>query len=476
MARIRLTAARVENFKCSPGKKQEFIWDNEAPGLGVRATAGSKSYIFQGKLNGSLVRITVGDVGTWSLDEVRDRTSKDLLEPGARQEARRLRAILDQGRDPREVKAETTAADVAKRKRNVQRQTPTLTIWSDYCEARSTSRIWEGIAFKKIWGDRHTAEHDDVSRVGGQLIVSGRGRRKEGHDRLMQGMLRPILMLPLSEITSEVVDAWLDEESPIRPARTRGALAMLTAFLNACAKHPAYRDMVHLDAIKDKKARLPQANLATFDACLQREQLKTWFDHVNARSSFTMKAYLQTLLLVGARRDELTTLLWEDVNMQWKSMTIRDKVEGERTIPLTPYVESLLLELQRLNNLPPTLRQERTLEARGQTWAPSPWVFASRTSESGHLESPLSAHHQITKAAGLPPLTLHDLRRSFITLSEWVEAPTGVVAQITGHKPSATAEKHYHRRPLDLLRMWHVKIEKWMLEQAGIQQPDPQTL
>ena len=60
------------------------------------------------------------------------------------------------------------------------------------------------------------------------------------------------------------------------------------------------------------------------------------------------------------------------------------------------------------------------------------------------------------------------MRRSFGTLSEWVECPVGVVAQIMGHKPSAIAEKHYRRRPLDLLRMWHV----WILEQAGIPQPE----
>ena len=29
-------------------------------------------------------------------------------------------------------------------------------------------------------------------------------------------------------------------------------------------------------------------------------------------------------------------------------------------------------------------------------------------------------------------------------------------------------EQNYIRRPLDLLRMWHVKIEAWILEQAGI--------
>ena len=49
--------------------------------------------------------------------------------------------------------------------------------------------------------------------------------------------------------------------------------------------------------------------------------------------------------------------------------------------------------------------------------------------------------------------------------------PAGIAAQIQGHKPSATAEKHYRRRPLDLLRSWHQKAEAWMLEQAGLPVP-----
>jgi integrase len=65
-------------------------------------------------------------------------------------------------------------------------------------------------------------------------------------------------------------------------------------------------------------------------------------------------------------------------------------------------------------------------------------------------------------------VSLHGLRRSFKSLAEWVECPAGIVAQIMGHKPSATAEKHYTVRPVDLLRLWHDKIEAWMLEQAGV--------
>ena len=70
--------------------------------------------------------------------------------------------------------------------------------------------------------------------------------------------------------------------------------------------------------------------------------------------------------------------------------------------------------------------------------------------------------------AGIAPITLHGLRRSFKSLTEWLECPAGVVAQIMGHKPSATAEKHYTVRPLDLLRVHHERIEAWILEQAGI--------
>lgn len=44
----------------------------------------------------------------------------------------------------------------------------------------------------------------------------------------------------------------------------------------------------------------------------------------------------------------------------------------------------------------------------------------------------------------------------------------GVVAQIQRHKPSAVAEKHYRRRPLDLLRKRHDQTEAWMPEQTGI--------
>lgn len=85
-------------------------------------------------------------------------------------------------------------------------------------------------------------------------------------------------------------------------------------------------------------------------------------------------------------------------------MELKDKIEGRRAVPLTPFVAHLLAALPRRNE----------------------WVFSSLTSASGRLTEPSIAHRQACAAAGLE-LTLHGL-----------------------------------------LRVHHEKIEAWILEQAGI--------
>jgi integrase len=92
----------------------------------------------------------------------------------------------------------------------------------------------------------------------------------------------------------------------------------------------------------------------------------------------------------------------------------------------------------------------------------------SGSRENEILGRPADTHASACTAAGIEGLSLHGLRRSFKSLTEWLEIPAGVVAQIMGHKPSATAEKHYTVRPLDLLRIHHEKIEAWILEQGEV--------
>lgn len=446
MAKVKLTAGRVEAFICPDSKAQAFLWDSDAPGFALRATAGAKSYIFQSRLDGKSIRLTIGDVNVWSIDK-------------AREKARSLQIFIDDGRDPRAVKAEVTAADVATRQKAKQDAAPALDAWTTYIQARTSK-----------WSPRHKADHETMSREGGGEIT--RGRRKGMADKKEPGILRPLLELPLQAITRDKVAAWLEPHAIERPTRARLAVSLLATFINWCADTPAYRGQVHTDACVRMKKDLPKSRAK--DDCLQREQLRMWFDAVRKLSNPVISAYLQAALLTGARREEIAAMRWADIDFQWDSMTIRDKVEGARTIGLTPYVKALLLDLRRINNTPPNVRRLHAIEMQNKHWKPAPWVFASPTAASGRIQEPRIAHNRAITAAGLPHLTIHGLRRSFGTLAEWVECPAGIVAQIQGHKPSATAEKHYRRRPLDLLRMWHTKIEGWILEQAGIEQPQAQ--
>lgn len=452
MQRERLTLERIKRFSCPDGKRQDFLWDSEMPRLAVRATApGAKAFIFETKLNRQTIRLTIGDVRAWTLDD-------------ARAEARRLQTIVDAGRDPRQVKAEITAADKAARAataaakeaagREAQRRQLTLgDAWSVYCEARHSK-----------WGDRNFRDHQ-------KLMLPA---RTKGEKMLEAGVLASLAALPLSEITAAKVAAWLDTETTKRPTQAALGYRLLRAFLNWAADRPEYADIAAPDACTRKvsKEHLPKSKAK--DDALQREQLRPWFNAVRRIPNNTISAYLQILLLAGCRREELGTLQWKNVDFAWNSLTIRDKVEGERTIPMTPYVRRLLLELKALNETKPAptriLRGKRILNDLDD-WQPSPWVFSSKTAEGGRMVEPSIAHRKAVAAAGLPPVSLHGLRRSFGSLSEWCEVPVGIVAQIQGHKPSATAEKHYRVRPLDLLRMWHSRIEHWILEQAGIEQP-----
>lgn len=61
MAKVNFTAGRVNGHSCPAGKSQAFLWNSDASGLGVRAAAvRALSYIFQRKLSGATVRVTIG--------------------------------------------------------------------------------------------------------------------------------------------------------------------------------------------------------------------------------------------------------------------------------------------------------------------------------------------------------------------------------------------------------------------------------
>jgi integrase len=427
MAKVVFTANRIKGFKCPVDKPQAFLWDVTAPGLGLRLTPdGKPSYIFQGRYQEKTIRLTIGGLDAWTI-------------PQAQEKARELQRLIDSGNDPRDLKRDALAASQAKQ------ILANAKIKADKVAALTVGEVWGRYIEERRphWGELHYRDHIDKAKAGG--LPSG--RRGGGKQLTQPAPLAALMPLYLKDLNQSTIEAWATKEGKTRPSSARLAWRLLTVFLTWCGEQPAYAGLLPANnPAKTKKAREALGKAGTKSDVLQREQLAAWFTAVQQLQNPVIAACLQFMLLTGARPGEVLALRWEDINTQWKGINIRDKVEGTREIPATPYMLHLLTALPRRNE----------------------WVFSSPTSGTGCLTEPNNPHTRACKVAGLEGLTLHGLRRSFASLTKWLEIPAGVVAQIQGHKPSATAEKHYKIRPLELLRVHHEKIEAWMLAQAGV--------
>lgn len=428
MRRENFTARSIACFQCDESKEQTIFSDAKTPGLGLRVTrSGAKSYVFEAKLHGKTVRITIGSIQVWPLGK-------------AQTEAARLKVLIDQGIDPRQQAAEQRAKAEAAQTLAKSKEALVSDAWQAYLAYQKDKMQHSHIEHGKRWGERHLKDHENLSQAGGES-------KKRGGGVTTQGVLYPLLQMRMTDINANALKEWQRKEAETRANNARQGFEMFRAFWRWCVSRREYSAVIDPLAVESKDLRdeVPSRKSKQFDV-LQRSHLSAWFAAVRTLNP-VINAYLQALLLTGARREEMASLTWQDVNFQWNSIWVKDKVHEEgRKIPLTPYLASLLTALPRRNQ----------------------WVFSSVSAANGRIAEPRIPHNRALSIAGLPPVTLHGLRRTFASLAEWVEIPRGIVAQIMGHAPSATAERHYINRPLELLAVWHEKYEAWILQEARI--------
>ena len=152
MAKIAFTAGRVSGFKCPPDKKQAFMWDVTAPGLGLRATpAGKPAYVFQSKYQGKDIRLTIGSPAAWSI-------------PDAQAKARELQRLIDEGKDPRDLKRDALAAQAEKQAAAAAK------VQADKVAAVTVGEAWAAYIAELTphWGDLHRKDHERLTCPAGK--------------------------------------------------------------------------------------------------------------------------------------------------------------------------------------------------------------------------------------------------------------------------------------------------------------------
>ena len=177
--RIHFTAGVIERLACPPGKQQAFMRDTEAPALRVRCTAaGAKAYVFEAKLEGKTIRRTIGDVRSHSIEQ-------------ARNAARRLSVLIDQGIDPREQDRERREQKAVAQAAAAVQAVTVGEAWAAYCAERAPH-----------WGERHRFDHQQLSKAGGEPAKRGVKPSRPGAKPVtVSGPLYPLLALKLSDLT-----------------------------------------------------------------------------------------------------------------------------------------------------------------------------------------------------------------------------------------------------------------------------------
>ncbi len=401
-----LTHGLLDRAACPTDRPFVLVKDADKKGLRLRVTrAGGKHWQFETRMRGG--KLFTRALGEWPTISIAD----------ARLEAHRLRGQTEKGIDPRELEreqadmkaaaaAEKTAQEAAAAADLAMDALTVAQAWARYVEER-----------RPHWGERNYADHLRVAQQG------GKARLRMPSVKTKPGPLAPLLELRLVDLDAAVVESWAAKEAKERPARVRLALRLLKAFLRWADAEPDLKGRADPTAASAKKAREAAGKARKRDDYLQREQLGSWFDAVRRIQNPVISAYLQCLLLTGARREELAALRWDDVNVQWRGLDLKDKIEGRRAVPLTPFVAHLLAGLPKRNAWvfssvkaldlnDKNAKRRASYHARKGTQAPvGDMAFGSA---SGRLVEPSIAHRQACAAAGLHGLTLHGLRRSFV--------------------------------------------------------------
>lgn len=183
------------------------------------------------------------------------------------------------------------------------------------------------------------------------------------------------------------------------------------------------------------------------DRFIQGDELPRFFEAVAKEENEAIRDYVLMSLLTGARRSNVLSMRWKDINFNRAEWRIEETKNGTpQTVALSPEA----LEI---------LRSRRPSDS-------AVFVFPG-SGKAGHLMEPKKGWKRILERAGIDNLRIHDLRR---TLGSW-QAKTGASLAIIGkslnHKNQNTTAI-YARLDLDPVRASVNKATSAMLTAAGL--------
>ena len=375
---MKLTKKIIDAAK-PPASGQVFLRDDAQRGFALRVTPGSKTFVLEKEIHGKVRRLSLGRYGDLTLDQ-------------ARQLAREKMVDIAHGKDP-----------VAERQQ--RRQAPT---WGDL-ETMYLARH----------ATRKKSAIDDIGLLTHHLAA--------WRPRLLSSIHREDVALLHSRMGTEpsrVVRPGRPISTPI-PRTANKMLSLVRSMFNLAEDWGLYTGVNPCTRIK----KFPEVSRDRF--VTPDELPKLWAAMGADPSPFVRVAFLVSLL-TGARRNEVLTMKWADVDFAQGTWRI-EHTKANR-VHLLPLPVPVIREIQKL----PRMQGNE-------------FIFCGRWGRH-HLVNITKPWARIRKAAGLNDVRVHDLRR---TLGSWLVAAGAslpLIGKALNHSSVSTTQV-YARLQLEPVRL-----------------------
>ena len=174
--------------------------------------------------------------------------------------------------------------------------------------------------------------------------------------------------------------------------------------------------------------------------------LPKWWRAVHQEEDY-VRDFLLIALFTGMRRSEIARLRWELIDLEGRMLRVPLTKNGDALeLPLSTFLFDLLL-------------------ARRDNDPEGTWVFPGR-GVTGHLVESKKFYSRVTETSGIR-FTLHDLRRTFVTIAESIDISHYALKRLLNHRSDGDVTQGYVIMSVDRLRGPVERVAERLLELAN---------
>lgn len=244
------------------------------------------------------------------------------------------------------------------------------------------------------------------------------------YNRVMHHDLADWQDKPIISITKDMVERRHDQLGKASKARSNNAMRVLRAVINFAIGKYDNTDgtpIISFNPVSRLSTTRAWYRVDNRRSVIKPHQLAPWFKAVLSLEAERatgkadiVKDYMLFILFTGLRREEAARLEWSEVDMKGRSFIVLDpKNRVPHELPLSDYLFDLL--------------ERRKADAED-----SSFVFPGDGS-TGHIVEPRRWMEKVTKQSSVE-FTLHDLRRTFVTVAESLDIPAYALKRLLNHK------------------------------------------